>query len=107
MIWYKHLYVGDLVKGRKDRIIERIESDRTQTGQYLITISENPAEMLDIFSTVFLTEKRKERLPMVVGLAGTRDEAIFLVRKMTEDCLRATGDVDLRTYFQEEEKRLP
>lgn len=107
MIWYKHLYVGDMVRGRKDRIMSRIESDRSDGGHYLITLSENDHEQLDLISTFFLTERKRSSLPMIVGLAATKREAVGLVKKMTEDCYRETHDVDLRRFFMSRKEEKP
>lgn len=105
MVWYDNLYVGEMVRGRKERIMKRIESHGAEPCHYLITLAENEHEQLDLFSTAFLTEKRKRTIPLVVGLAGSKREAVFLVKKMTEDCVANRGDVNLRAFFTSNEKR--
>ena len=35
----------------------------------------------------------------VVGLAASRAEALALVEKMANDCLKATGTAELKAYF--------
>lgn len=100
MKWRKNLYVGKQVRKHVRRIRKRLDAGKTDVGHYLITLAENPHDQLDIINTVFLTSaKKRDSLPEIVGLAGSEKEAILLVKKITEDCLKESGTADLRTYL--------
>ncbi len=105
MKWSEHLYVGDQVKRYADRVRKRLNKGKSDVGHYLITLAENDRDQLDIINTMFLmTDRSRDRLPLVLGIASTRGEALDLVRQMTEDCLNDTGTADLRAYFVGEER---
>ena len=40
-----------------------------------------------------------EKLPPLIGLSVTRAEAMDLIVRITDDCLRETGGTDLRAYL--------
>lgn len=102
MMWRKKLYIGKSVKKHARRIRKRLDTGKTDVGHYLITIAENSKDQLDIVNTVFLTPKRREDLPKVIGIAGSEDEAIGLVEQMTRDCFKETGTANLRKYLEQD-----
>lgn len=100
MKWRKNLYIGKSVKKHTGRIRKRLESGKTDVGHYLITFAENEKDQLDIINTIFLiSEKRREELPEIIGIAGSEEEAIELVEQMIRDCLKSTGSADVRKWL--------
>lgn len=101
MIWYDRLYVGKRIAPRAERIRKRLDSGRTDLDHYIITIARNPSDMLDIMNTSYLAQDSlRKRVPMIVALAADRAEAEELLLEITEDCVRDTGEADLRKYLQ-------
>ncbi len=98
--WSRHLYLGNHIKKYEQRIRQRLDEGKIDVGHYLITYAVNEMDQLDIISTIKLTAYQREHLPPIVGLAGTRQEAYELLVHITDDCLKATGDVDLRRYLE-------
>ena len=103
--WYDPLYVGDGVRRYVRKIKKRISSGRTDVGHYLITLAANGTDELDIISTTFLEQKiLRDHLPMIVGIAADRKEAIGLAVRITSDCLESTGDVHIREWLLDNTK---
>lgn len=101
MNWYEQLYIGERVLPYAKKIRKRLDAGQTDLGHYVITLASNPADLLDMMSTSFLTqESLRSRLPMIVGIAADRAEAEELVMNIVNDCVRETGGTDIRKYLQ-------
>lgn len=99
--WYYNLYVGRKAEKYSGKIIKRLSTGKTDVGHYAITLAANPGDMLDIVNTFYLTQKSfAGRLPMIVGLAFDRDEAIQMAAGIIEESLAETGSPDARAYLE-------
>ena len=99
--WSTNLYVGPSVARYSRRIRKRLDEGKSDVGHYLLTLAANENDELDILETFFLSQETiRDRLPAIVGIAGTKKEALELARKITEDCVQETGGADLRRYLQ-------
>ncbi len=100
--WYEPLYIGDSTGRYAGRIRKRLDAGRTDVGHYLITLASNGTDELDIIPSGLLTQSfLRERLPMIVGVASGRKEALRLVTAIAGDCVRQTGDVRIREWLTE------
>lgn len=95
------LYIGESIDIRKlDKIKKSLWNTPVLTKIFLITISTNPAEQLDIIESKYLTYTYYNTHPLhVVGLAKSNNEAVGLVQKIVQECLDAQGDVDLKAFL--------
>ena len=101
MKWYGNLYIGERVNRYAPRIRQRLDAGKSDIGHYIITLAAHPSDYLDLFDTRYLTQNAlKKRLPMIVGLAADRDEALIVAQKIVEDCISKTGSWDVRTFLQ-------
>ena len=101
MRYCNRLYLGQSAERYEKRIRARLDAGKTDTGHYLITLASNGTDMRDIIGTGFLVQPSLARhLPMIVGIARTKKEAIDMVVQMVDDCLRSRGDCDLRAFFE-------
>ena len=72
------------------------------TKVFLITISTNPTEQLDILESKYLTYPYYNTHSLhVIGLAKTNAEAVGLVMRIVQDCLDEQGNVDLKSFLLE------
>lgn len=73
-----------------------------QPGMHLITLASQPGNLLDIIPAYVLLQKHypTENLS-VVGLAGSRKEALSLVQTIIENVYQATGSFDVAAYMEE------
>lgn len=102
MKWYEHLYVGDSVADKVDKIKWKIMHNAGMFTVYVIALASNPDNLLDIIPASNLVQKGypKENL-RIVGLAGGYDEALELVRRIVEETYEHTNDIDVYEYLKE------
>ena len=100
--YHPRLYLGDSVNAKKlDKIKKKLENKPLFSGIFLITLSRNPYDQLEIYAAKQLAQSYyKKNPPYVVGLAGDNEEAVDLVVKMTEECLQNRGDCRLKEYLR-------
>ena len=100
MLFHKKLYVDDEISMHKRKTIKKLKHNKFMLGVYVIALSENPQDQLDIIPSYVLMQKAYREMELVVaGIASSRENAIELLNKMVMDCLNETGDVSLRGYF--------
>ena len=82
--WYRNLYLGDNARKAKYKTFGLISKNRLTIDTYIIAISDNPDNILDIYSANMLKQphfknKSYRDKVYVVGLAMGRNEALELV----------------------------
>lgn len=101
MKWYPKLYIGSGAQPNAGKIIRKLKKNTIQPGIYVITLAENGQDMLDILPSVMLQQtKVREQLPMIVGLAKGKREALELARQIVQDTFDATGGCDVPGYLR-------
>lgn len=105
MKWYRKLYLGDNAKCSKYKIIGRVRTGKFQMDTYLITLSNNPNNLLDMYSAKFLLQpyfKKSHVLDdiYVIGIAKGRDEAFQVITNIISDVYSNTGGFQLREYYK-------
>lgn len=101
LIYHPKLYLGDSINEKKlDKIRKKLENKPLFSGVFLITVSRNASDQLDIFDArqLIQTYYKKHSL-YVVGIAGSREEAVELVERLVQDCLKTRGDCALKEYL--------
>ncbi len=101
MLFHKKLYVDEEISKHKRKTIKNLKHGKLMLGVYVIALSTNPQDELDIVPSYVLMQKvYKDMELLVVGIASDRDNALKLLNTMTMDCLNETGNVSLRQYFK-------
>lgn len=105
MKWYRKLYLGDNAKKAKYKIFGRICRGRFQTDTFLITLSDNPDNLLEVYAANILLQpyfKKKAHHDKiyVVGLAKGYLEALEVVRLVIDEVYQNTGTFDIRKYLR-------
>ncbi|MCR4956066.1 MAG: hypothetical protein K6A30_05235 [Lachnospiraceae bacterium] len=101
MKWYKHLYVGPSLQEKKEKVIRNLRRNVLQVEVYVIVLADNGKDNFRIIHSLELLQKPypKDELT-VVGIAGGKEEAFFLVEDMVKDVLKETGSVEhISSYF--------
>ena len=95
------LYVGEKLSSTEYKIVEKVHKGKVVPNLHLITLSNNPDNMLDILPEKEVMQKHypKDGLK-VVGIADGRKEALALVQQMIEESLRETGSADVRGFLK-------
>ena len=100
--YHPKLYLGESIRKKKlDRIKKKLENRSLFSGVFLIALSRNPSDQLEIYAAKQLRQQYYEKYPPhVIGIAGSREEALQMIAQMTEECLRARGDCALKEYLR-------
>ncbi len=100
-VWHPDFYQTEKAAEDMDRIRICLEKAEVLCRAYIITLSSNPAEQLDIYSLRMFLKSReyKSGEPCIVGVAATREEAVSLIETMAKDIYEKTGDCDFRKFF--------
>ena len=70
-------------------------------GVYLVTLSENPGNLLEIVPSYMLIQKSYyARCPEIVGMAKGKDEAIDLAVDIVKNIYGETGAFQVKEYFK-------
>lgn len=103
MIWYKEFYAGESIERKKEKIKWKILHNAGQLDIYVIALSSNPANLLDIISSKELMQKAYPKRDMlVVGVDKGYDNAIELAGKIIMEVFQKTGTLNVRDYFLEQ-----
>lgn len=99
--YHPDLYLGESIKEKKlDKIKKKLENKPLLSGVFLITLSKNSSDQLEIYNAKQLVQKYYEKYPpYVVGIAGNYDEAVRMVERMVQECMEKRGDCALKEYL--------
>ncbi len=104
--WYPTLYLGEKAEKKKKKLIAQINRGRFYPGLYLITEAANGIDQLDIIdSKCILSEKVRELLPPVVGMAIGYGEAMDVLMDMTQETYEKTGTANVLAYVRQKAGR--
>ncbi|MDE6639710.1 MAG: hypothetical protein K2K63_04235 [Acetatifactor sp.] len=99
--YHPDLYLGESIREKKlDKIKKKLENKPLLSGVFLIALSRNPSDQLEIYSARQLAQKYYAKYPpYVVGIAGNYDEAMKMVERMVQECVEKRGDCALKEYL--------
>lgn len=106
MIWYKDFYAGEGIKGKKEKVKWKILHRAGQLDVYVIALSSNPENLLDIIPSWELMQAyypKKEML--VVGVDKGYGNAMELAGRIVMDVFQKTGSLNIRDYFLTQQER--
>lgn len=107
MIWYKEFYAGESIGTKKEKVKWKILHNAGQLDIYVIALSSNPHNLLDIISSIELMQKAYPRQDlMVVGIDKGYDNAVDLASRIIMDVFQKTGNLNVREYFLKQQKTL-
>ncbi len=99
--YHPRLYLGESISESKlDKIKKRLKKQPLLSSVYLITVSENPRDQLDIFAANQLVQKFYSKHPVyVIGIASDYEEAVAIIEIIVQECIKARGDCALKEYL--------
>ena len=98
--WMKNYYIGDGVKN-PTRVRARITAGKCVPDIYIVTLSDNPGNILEILPAVTLVQRGARAIcPLIIGMAKGKDEAIQMVRDVVEQVYKETGDFKIKEYLK-------
>ncbi|MDE7016999.1 MAG: hypothetical protein K2P65_05400 [Lachnospiraceae bacterium] len=100
MKFYKNLYIGDTIKD-SNKVKRKIKHHAKQLTVFVIMLASGDGQ-LEICHTMLLRQpyyRKKENAPFIIGIAGSYEEAVGLVCKITEEAVAEIGCADLKRYL--------
>ncbi|HJC42890.1 MAG TPA: hypothetical protein H9756_04295 [Candidatus Mediterraneibacter gallistercoris] len=105
MKFYCDLYVSECWQEKRARIIKKLKQNRIQPQVYVVALSQGSQNQLEFFSSILLKQHVFDNTEVfVVGIANGYDEALLMVRDITEQIYTETGTADLRKYILERQE---
>lgn len=101
ILYFSELYLGEGITDKKlDKIKRNLEKRPLLSNVYLITLSQNKHNQLDIFQARQLVQRFYGTHPVqIVGIAKDYDDAIILVEKIVQQCMDKRGDCALKEFL--------
>ena len=101
LTYHPHLYLGESIKAEKlDKIKKKLEKKPLLSGLFLITLSRNASDQLEIYEARQLVQSYyKKNPPHVIGIAVSHAEAVAIVERIVQECLQARQDCALKEYL--------
>ncbi len=101
LTYHPELYLGESIREEKlDKIKEKLECKPLLSGVFVIALSRNPSDQLEIYGARQLVQRYyAKHPPYVVGLAGNYDEAVEMVERLALECVEKRGDCVLKEYL--------
>lgn len=100
--WYDALWIGPKAEKKRRKLIDAVKDSKKMPGAYVIALSSNPRELLDIIPVSMIG---KPGCPAdnlyIIGIADGKAEAFSLIEKMVDYIYRETGKLNIREYFLE------
>lgn len=99
--YHSKLYLSDGITEKKlDKIKKKLEKKPLFSSVFLIAVSANPSDQLDIFAARVLAQSYYEKNPpYVIGITENYEQAVSLVEQIVRECLRERGDCALKEYL--------
>lgn len=101
LTYHRKLYLGEGIKENElDEIKQKLENKPFFSGVFLIVVSRNASDQLEIYRARQLAQRYYEHYPpYVVGIAGSHEEAVEVVQQIVRECMEARGDCALKEYL--------
>lgn len=102
MKFYKYLYIGDTVTNPQ-KIKWKLKH---HAGVQVYVITTAPfADQLEIFHSAYLKQRYyRYHPPIIIGIASNYEEAMQIILKITQECVDATGNCNLKEYLKRKAK---
>ena len=98
MKFYKNLYIGDTIRnpGKTRRKLKRYAKLQ---NVYVIAYMEESGQLSIYHNLMFQQRYYREHPPYVIGIAGSRDEAVEIICRFALESVCVTGLYDLAAYL--------
>ena len=89
------------ISGAGKKIKKKLNSGKPVLGIYLLTLSENPVNLMDIIPAAMLIQKSFYGIcPKIIGMAKGKEEALEMVRSLIDEMYRETGTFATAEYIE-------
>ena len=98
--FYSPLYLAPTVKNTWD-IKLKLRMNRHLPDVFLVLICQDNDQLEIINAEVLRQQYYRQKKNHVIGIAHFYIEAVDIIKKITEECVKKNGDADLRRYLNE------
>lgn len=103
--FYCDLYVSQGWQKKKSTLKKKLKKKKLLPTTYVIALSQGSRNQLEFFSSVLLHQHVFNSAEVfVVGIADGYEEAVYLVKQMTDKVYRETGTADIRRFIVERQE---
>ncbi len=97
--WMKDYYIGDDIKN-PTRARAPITAGKFVPDIYVVTLSDNPGNILEILPCNLLVKRGAAICPLIIGMAKGKDGAIRMVQDIIRQVYTETGDFKIKEYLK-------
>ena len=98
--WMKNYYIGNDVKN-PTRIRARITAGKFVPDIYVVTLSDNPGNILEILPAGMLVQRSaRDTCPLIIGMARGKSGAIQMAQDVIEQVYTETGNFKIKEYLK-------
>ncbi len=98
--WLSTYYVGPKIKNAAG-IQAKINEGKAVPGVYLLTLSYNPDNIVELVPALVLVQKKLYAdCPLIIGMAADKKEAIELFRKILTKVYKETGQCRIEEFVK-------
>lgn len=95
------LYLSESINEKKlNKIKRNIKQGRGRFDIYILSLSNNEHDQLDIFHNAMFKQKIYRKFDIrIVGLATSYDEALVVMQRILEDTMHETNTTDMKSFL--------
>ena len=95
------LYLGESMNAVKlDKIKKKLCHKPLLAGVYVIALSKNPKDQLEIYDARQLAQRYFAKYPpFIIGIASDYKEAVKVLEQIVQECLKERGDCRLKEFL--------
>ena len=102
---YCELYTGAGMEPKKNQMIQNLMERKLFPAVYVLTLPAGEKNQLEFFSSLELRQPAyDEKEVFVVGIAGSYDEAVYLIETIAEEVLEKTKTTNIRAFILENQR---
>lgn len=101
IIYHHDLRLGEGLSNKDiSEIKEKLRLNPIEANLFLITISSNSDEQLDIYDAKYLVQKYYQKNPpYVIGITKEKGHAFSIVEELMQECVEKRSDANLKAYL--------
>ncbi len=93
-------YFGPKAQEKSKKILRKLRHKRYMPGVYILVLSENEHNLLDVYKATNLALPGYSVNSMnIIGIALGKSEAYELVRVIVDEVYQMSGNCDIKKYF--------
>lgn len=98
--WNRDLLIGERIKDIR-KIQKKLNSGKPVPGIYLITLSDNPSNLMEILPALTLIQETAADIcPEIIGITKSKDDAFDMAADIIRKIYDETGEFRIKEYWK-------